>query len=443
LGTGGIAIALLPAARQRLVPDLSPAGDVAVAVAVVVAIGALARLRAAGFGRPVIPGVADVTFTDRVRQAIEGVAIAAGIAAPLVRVVGHARPTAFTILRGAEPVVTFTTGLIGLLPAAELEAVAAHEAAHVASQAVEETRTLETMLDALRLSGTAALWLFLITRPTWLNLLVIALMVVAGLAVLRVLSGREQEDVAHVPARVVDGLVLMFNPPLVAVNLLAQTLYSVIGQDEDLLADLRGVEFTRNPEALHGALRRIRDAAVSGPPMPVGDHYRYFTAEGVLPDDFPAAQAPIAARLAMLERIDPTLVASRSLRSPAAACPDCAAPLLTRTIASHYGAPIPVDECPACGGIWFDDLELYMAGADGLIAARAHARAGTAGAPVVCPRCRVVLSRASTLGMPADVAIWECGICKGAWVRADDLVRFGRHREARQRRRSSAPRRAV
>lgn len=438
LATGGLVAGLLAVARERYAPSWPEGILVLVVVAITGLLVLLARLRASGLGRPALPIIADVGMTARARRAIEGPAIAAGIVPPSVMIIGHPRPTVFTLLRGAQPVVCFTTAMVTTLTAQELEAAAAHEVGHIASGALEEGQTIEFLLDALRLLGTTALWLFLLTWPSVLNAFVLGLMLLVGLGALRVLTDPIVEQTGHLPGRVIDAVLMLLSPPLVLANLLAQVLHAVMGQEEDLLADLRAVEFTRHPEALHAALLRISQAPVVGEPMPVSYHNRYFTAEGVLPADFPASGAAIATRLAALERIDPGLALSRPPRQRAATCPDCAQPLVRREVASHYGAPIPVEQCPSCGGIWFDDLELYMTGARDLLAVQPRATTRARAAILACPRCQTPLVRAATLGMPADIAIWECGICKGAWVRPADLVRFGAHRAARRRARATA-----
>ncbi|MDR7522956.1 MAG: zinc metalloprotease HtpX [Armatimonadota bacterium] len=435
---GGLAAALLALVRERFFSQVPDAGLVLAVLALVGVVAALSQLRASGLGTPGFRAVDDPDLIGRARRAVEGVALAAGIAAPAFLVVAHPRPTAFVMIRRSSPVVVFTSAMVTLAPFEELEAVAAHEVGHIASGGVVESQTVEALLDAVRLLGTACLWPALVLWAQPLAPVLVALTLLPAVVSLRVFAASEQADWARVPARLVDGLLLMVNPPMAAANLLAQTLYFAVGEGEDLLADLRAVEFTRHPEALHAVLRRLRDTGVVGPAMPVGYHFRYFTAEGTLPEGFPSAQAPIAARLALLERLAPPLRAAPAARPRAAACPDCGRPLARHVVASHYGAPIHVDRCAACGGTWFDDLELYLAGARELIevAARSTGAVPARGSPVFgsveCPRCRVPLRRMPPLGMPADISIWECGVCGGAWVRPTDLARFGAFRTARR-----------
>lgn len=60
---------------------------------------------------------------------------------------------------------------------------------------------------------------------------------------------------------------------------------------------------------------------------------------------------------------------------------------------------------------------------------------------VECPRCHLALRRAAPYGLPADVWLFECATCEGAWVRPADLVKFARHRQQRAARAARARRR--
>jgi Zn-dependent protease with chaperone function/Zn-finger nucleic acid-binding protein len=434
LALGGTCAAVLASARYAGALRLSEAGLLLVVLGLVAAAAGLARVRASGLGRPTLPVVGEPAMTARARRAVEGPAIAAGVPAPAVEVVGAVRPTLFTLPRQPRPLIVMTTGLLALLSPQELEAAAAHEIGHIATGEVEETQATEWLLDLVRVLGTAAVWLYVLTVPSLLRPLVLGLMLVCVVAAVRVLTDPIMEHAGRLSDRAIDGVIMLLNPPLVLANVLAKVFYFAIGRDEDLLADLRAVEFTRNPEALHAALRQVRDAPRTGPPLTIAHHVRYFTGEGVLPAGFPAAQAPIAARLALLERIDPGLRTAARGRPRSARCPDCEAPLAPVVVGSHYGAPIPVDRCQGCQGVWFDDLELYMTGAVELI--ESGAGGGDRKEPVGhldCPRCGLALRRAAPFGMPEGIAIWECGTCGGAWVRPRDLRRFGEFRLARQR----------
>ncbi len=356
-------------------------------------------------------------------------AIAAGLPTPRVRVVAHPDPTAFTIVEDGAPTVVFTAGLVALLPPGELEAVAAHEVGHIASDGITESHEIDSMLDLLRILGAASLVLYLLVVQSEVSA---ALTAFAAVIVGSALIDHASHEWDPRPVILADATLVLINPFMVAANLLAYVIGYALGQAEDLLADLRAVELTRHPEALYAALRRLKDVTPSGPPLPLAYHFRYFAAEGVVPETLTPVQAPIPMRLAMLERIDPALRVAAPVRRRAVTCPDCGLALAEETIASHYGAPIPVDRCAACGGIWFDALELYMAGTQDLIAAGERQTASPApGASLECPRCRLPLRRTPPYGPAADVWVFDCTTCGGAWVRPADLVKFGRHRQRR------------
>jgi heat shock protein HtpX len=442
LALGGVVAGLAAIGGHTLFSSNADAWGLAAALVLLAGLWGLAWLRASGLGGVEWRGTDEPALIEAARRAVDGVAIAAGITSPDVRVVAHPRPTAFTTLRVSRPLITFTSGLVSSVPPAELEAVAAHEVGHLISGGVEESRTIDTALDLLRLEGSAALVLYLLVTGTAVGL---PWALLAGALVAAALidqTSREAEDDA---ARRLDASLLLISPAMVVANLLAYLFYYAVGEVEDLLADLRAVELTRHPAALHSALERLKAAPDPLPALPAAYHWRYFTGEAGLSGDLRPAQASIESRIALLERIDPALQTAPAPRARPLTCPDCGAALAPATIESHYGVPIPVDRCPACGGIWFDDLELYMAAGRRLAAAghgpvNGHAAAGGTGAGShQCPRCRVPLTRAPNQGMPADIAVFECSSCRGAWMRSADLVRFGEFRLRRSRRSTPRP----
>ncbi|MGH2373592.1 MAG: M48 family metalloprotease [bacterium] len=436
LALGGACAALIAVVRERLYPGVSDVWLVAAVIVLMAAVGGLAWLRESGLGSPRLREVQEPSALDAARRAVGGVAIAAGMPAPRARVVAHTSPTAFTVLEHGKPTVFFTAGLLALLSTDELEAVAAHEIGHLASNATADSDTVESMLDLLRILGAAALVLFLLAAGSEGA----AIAGLFGAAVLAIaLAGHTTPEWDPGLAAYADATLVLVSPGMVIANLLAHLIGYVLGREEDLLADLRAVELTRHPEALHAALRKLRDVTPPSSPLPMAYQFKYFTAEGIVPENLTPVQPPIEARLEMLERIDPSLRVAAPVRRRGVTCPDCGAPLSEATIASHYDAPIPVDRCAVCGGIWFDALELYMAATPALVAEAPRTAAGPPGTTLACPRCRLPLRRSAPYGAAADVWLHECPVCGGAWVRPPDLVKFGQQRE-RARRPTTRPR---
>ncbi|HET8679431.1 MAG TPA: zinc metalloprotease HtpX [bacterium] len=430
LALGGACAALLAVARERLHPGVSDAWLVVVVIVFMGAVGALAWLRESGLGSPRLREVQEPSALKTARRAIGGVAIAAGMPAPQTRVVAHTSPTAFTVLERGTPTVYFTAGLLALLSTDELEAVAAHEIGHLASNAIAESDTVESMLDLLRILGAAALVLFLLVAGSE-AIATAGLIVAAVLAI--ALAGQTTPEWDPGLAAYADAMLVLASPGMVLANLFAHLIGFVLGREEDLLADLRAVELTRHPEALHAALRKLRDVTPASSPLPMAYQFKYFTAEGIVPESLTPVQPPIEARLEVLERIDPSLRAAAPIRRRGVTCPDCRTALSEATIASHYDAPIPVDRCPVCGGVWFDALELYMAATPALVAEATWRTAEPPRASLECPRCRLPLRRSAPYGAAAGVWLYECSVCGGAWVRSPDLVKFGQQRERARR----------
>lgn len=435
LALGGVCAALLALARDALYPEASDVWLVVATLALVLVVAAAAWLREIGLGSPTLRDVADAQVQAAARRAVEGVAIAAGIPAPRTRVAAHTSPTSFTVIEDGAPVVVFTSALLTLLTADELKAVAAHEIGHVTSDAITVAHTFDWMLDLLRILGPVALVLLLLGVRSD----AVQMVSLFGAAILvGAFAGSTSSEWELRPAAVADAALVLTNPAMVLANLLSHVIGYALGQAEDLLADLRAVELTRHPEALHAALRRLRGVTPSSRPLPMAYQFRYFTAEGIVPEDLTPVQATIETRLAVLERVDPSLRAAAPIRVKAISCPDCGQPLAQGSLASHYDAPIPVDECPACGGIWFDALELYMAGTQALIAEGRPSAAASTSTPPQCPRCWCSLRRSAPYGTAADVWLHECTTCGGAWVRPPDLIKFAHCREHRTHRSAEA-----
>jgi heat shock protein HtpX len=163
----------------------------------------------------------------QVRRLVENVSIAAGLpVTPELRVVEDPAPNAFaTGLRAEKSFVGVTTGLLRTMPRRELEAVIAHEVAHV--------RNRDTYLMTM-----AAVFVG-----------VIALLADLGFRALAYGGGRRQGPLVVVAA--VLGFVLA--------PYAAMLLRLVLSRRREYLADATAAELLNDPEAMALALRRLRD----------------------------------------------------------------------------------------------------------------------------------------------------------------------------------------
>jgi Zn-finger nucleic acid-binding protein len=111
-------------------------------------------------------------------------------------------------------------------------------------------------------------------------------------------------------------------------------------------------------------------------------------------------------------------------------CPQCAAQMNEVKAPATTGYWLLLDQCPGCGGIWCDRWELYPLTAtaaqqlDRVDPAALSKPAASAGAPLICPRCRARLAPFHDRALPADARIERCPNCEGIWLNRGELRRL-------------------
>ncbi|TVR89998.1 MAG: zinc metalloprotease HtpX [Trueperaceae bacterium] len=185
----------------------------------------------------------------------EAVAIGAGVPTPRVYVIDNPAPNAFAT--GRDPkhgTIAVTTGLMEILDRQELEAVVAHEIAHIRNYDIRFMSMLAATVGAIVLLRDVAL----------------RSMRFGGVARRRGggSSGGGRGQIIAIVALVV---------LLVLAPLLAMALRMAVSRRREYLADATGAYITRNPEGLARALEKLRD--FRGPPMQVseGVAHMFFT----------------------------------------------------------------------------------------------------------------------------------------------------------------------
>lgn len=167
---------------------------------------------------------------------VENLSITAGLPMPKVYLIEEPQPNAFATGRNPEhAVVAVTSGLLKALERSELEAVIAHELAHIGNR--------DTLLATLVvvLVGTVVIItdLFLRSR-SWRG------------------DSRNGKDK-------LSGIIMLLSlAALILAPLLAQLLRFAISRKREFLADADGALLTRYPEGLARALEKI---AQSGTPL--------------------------------------------------------------------------------------------------------------------------------------------------------------------------------
>ncbi|MFQ5464553.1 MAG: zf-TFIIB domain-containing protein [Thermodesulfobacteriota bacterium] len=122
-------------------------------------------------------------------------------------------------------------------------------------------------------------------------------------------------------------------------------------------------------------------------------------------------------------------------------CPGCGAVLGGVYVEANYGRVLLVDQCPECGGVWFDRWELYflrpgslkkLVGVDTERFLAAHpAPAAPPDPPGDCPGCERPLEPFVDPTLPEDAEIKRCARCSGLWLNRGGLARYAEYRAAK------------
>lgn len=116
-------------------------------------------------------------------------------------------------------------------------------------------------------------------------------------------------------------------------------------------------------------------------------------------------------------------------------CPGCAGTLKEAWAEANYGRVLLLDQCPSCGGVWFDRWELYFAKSDSIKSLHAvDVKAFLGAVPrrvgsAECPGCSVSLVPFTDPSLPPDATIKRCPRCSGVWLNRGDLLKYASFKE--------------
>ena len=116
-------------------------------------------------------------------------------------------------------------------------------------------------------------------------------------------------------------------------------------------------------------------------------------------------------------------------------CPDCGIELKRVYAKSEYGTVIELNQCPSCGGIWFDKWELYPLSKedakriDELSLEKLRRRTPVKQNVKLCPRCKQKLEVFKDPNLPKDLEIERCLKCGGLWLNKGETIRYKRYQE--------------
>lgn len=102
---------------------------------------------------------------------------------------------------------------------------------------------------------------------------------------------------------------------------------------------------------------------------------------------------------------------------------------------AHYGQLVLLDQCPDCGGIWFDKLELYMAKPgeadkiESLDVDNLQTPSDFQNPDLICPRDEAKLIQFKDPYLPRDLVIARCPYCEGLWLNRGEFTKYQKFRQ--------------
>ena len=175
---------------------------------------------------------ADPNQYRQLHNLVESLAIGEGIPAPAVFVINDPSPNAFaTGIKPEKAAITFTTGLLAMMNREELEGVTSHEMSHIKNHDIRLLLVVGTMI------GMAALLASIMWRTAFFS----------G-------GGRNNQGGNQLV------LVLFAAGMLLAVVgfIFGPLIRLALSRRRESLADVSGVELTRNPAGLLSALKKLQ-----------------------------------------------------------------------------------------------------------------------------------------------------------------------------------------
>jgi heat shock protein HtpX len=176
---------------------------------------------------------ADPQVYQRLHNLVEGLCIASGLPKPRIYVVDDPAPNAFATGRNPRhAAVAVTTGLLEKMNRVELEAVLAHELAHIRNYDILVSTLAVTLVGAVAVLTDTAI------RLMWWN---------GG----RVARAGDRSDSNNPLAFV--GFALLILAPIIA-----KVMQATISRQRETLADVSACQMTRYPPGLISALEKLR-----------------------------------------------------------------------------------------------------------------------------------------------------------------------------------------
>jgi len=229
---------------------------------------------------------------------VEEMAIASGLPRPTIWIVPDDDPNAFaTGITEQDAHVAVTEGLLGTLSRDELQAVVAHEMAHIRNHDVKLMTLLAALVGVMALIADGA-WRFVRFGS-------FAGRRGGGGGGIRSSGGGKKGGAGALGVII----IVLWVASLILAPIVSRLLALAVSRKREYLADATAAQFTRNPSALASALRKIEDAAAPTKAIKRGTAHlciadpvgrRLSSKQGFVADVF-ATHPPMAVRIARLK----------------------------------------------------------------------------------------------------------------------------------------------
>lgn len=120
-------------------------------------------------------------------------------------------------------------------------------------------------------------------------------------------------------------------------------------------------------------------------------------------------------------------------------CPNCQNPTKEVKVPSvNTGLFVKVDQCPNCGGLWFDRYEMYQIPEEeahqiDFLDEKNLQKPTPIKKDLFCPKDNLPLVRLVDANIPQDTFISRCRKCEGVWVNRGELIKYKHFVEAKQK----------
>lgn len=110
-------------------------------------------------------------------------------------------------------------------------------------------------------------------------------------------------------------------------------------------------------------------------------------------------------------------------------CPNCQATFNNMRVPNNEGLPVLVNQCPNCGGVWFDRYGLYeisLKEAEEIeeLDQSSVNRFIPIQRDMKCPRDGALMNRFVDENIPSNIHILRCDKCGGVWLNKGELIEY-------------------